>query len=55
MMSFVGDMYRFFTSFRMTPIRFVVILSEAKDLYESNTINIIFVLLQYTTVSTMFE
>ena len=42
MMSFVGDMYRFFTSFRMTCFRFVVILSEAKDLYESDTINISF-------------
>ena len=42
MMSYVGDAYRFFTSFRMTHLRFVVILSEAKDLCESNTINIIF-------------
>ena len=40
MMSYAGDAYRFFTSFRMTRFRFVVILSEAKDLYESYTINI---------------
>ena len=50
MMSFAGDAYRFFTSFRMTRLRFVVILSKAKDLYVSNTINIMFLLLQYTTV-----
>ena len=33
-------MYRFFTSFRMTRLRSDVILSEAKDLCESITINI---------------
>ena len=49
MMSYVGDSYRFFASLRMTRLRFVVILSEAKDLYESNTISIRFLLLQYTT------
>ena len=39
-MSYADDTYRFFTLFRMTRLRIVVILSEAKDLYESNTINI---------------
>lgn len=32
--------YRFFTSFRMTHFRFAVILSRAKNLYESTTENI---------------
>ena len=43
-------MYRFFASLRMTHLRYVVILSEAKDLYASNTINIKFMLLHNTTV-----
>ena len=34
--------YRFFTSFRMTCLRFVVILSRAKNLYESTTNHIKF-------------
>ena len=40
MMSYVFGVYRFFTALRMTRLRFVVILSKAKDLYESNTSNI---------------
>ena len=43
-MLFVVGMYRFYTSFRTTRSRFDVILSEAKDLYESNTGNITFLL-----------
>ena len=46
-MLYAGDVYRFFTSFRMTRLRFVVILSGAKDLYESNTINIKLMLLHH--------
>ena len=46
-MSYACDAYRFFTSFRMTRLRSDVILSEAKDLCESITINIGFLLLQY--------
>ena len=41
-MSYAGDAYRFFTAFRMTCLCYVVILSEAKDLYESNTLDIKF-------------
>ena len=39
-MLFAGDVYRFFASLRMTRLRFVVILSVAKDLYESIISNI---------------
>ena len=45
MMSYTGDAYRFFASLRMTCLRVVVILNEAKDLYESNTGNTTFLLL----------
>ena len=44
-MSYAYDAYRFFTSFRMTRLSYVVILSEAKDLCGSNYINIKFMLL----------
>ena len=54
LMSYAGDAYRFFTSFRMTCLRYVVILSEAKDLCGSNTINIKFMLLHNTTVCLPF-
>ena len=42
-------MYRFFTPFRMTRLRFVVILNGVKNLYES-VINIIFMLLYYSQI-----
>ena len=38
-MLFANEMYRFFTSFRMTRLSLVVILSGAKDLYESRIDN----------------
>ena len=50
MMLYISDSYRIFTSFRMTRIRFAVILSGAKDIYKSNTINIRILLLGYIPV-----
>ena len=40
--------FRFFIPFRMTCLCLVVILSEAKDLYETTTGNVKYQLLQYT-------
>ena len=40
-MLFYNDMYRSFASLRMTTLRFGVILSEAKDLYDMCTNNIL--------------
>ena len=51
-MLFFNDMYRSFASLRMTTKRNVVILSEAKDLYEMST-NIILDPSSYLNLMTM--